>query len=93
MAVVFLFSHSLVDCNIVLATPVLCARRVFDRQPNIGGNCSRLPGPARFGAANYREMVDTLAEAGCDLLLMEMMLDVEHSTRLMEAALATGLPV
>ena len=51
-----------------------------------------LPSPEQE-AANYREMADTLAEAGCDLLLMEMMLDVEHSTRLMAAALATGLPV
>ncbi|MCY4014860.1 MAG: homocysteine S-methyltransferase family protein [Gammaproteobacteria bacterium] len=44
-------------------------------------------------AANYREIADTLAEAGCDLLLMEMMLETEHSVRLMEAAVATGLPV
>ena len=44
-------------------------------------------------AANYREMADTLAEAGCDLLVMEMMLDVERATRVTEAALATGLPV
>ena len=44
-------------------------------------------------AANYREMADTLAEAGCDLLVMEMLMDVEHGTRVTEAALATGLPV
>lgn len=44
-------------------------------------------------AANYREIADTLAEADCDLLLMEMMLETEHSVRLMEAAVATGLPV
>ena len=51
-----------------------------------------LPSPEQE-AANYREMADTLAEAGCDLLLMEMMLETEHSIRLMEAAVATGLPV
>ena len=56
------------------------------------------PDPAYFPspeqeAANYREMADTLAEAGCDLLVMEMLLDVERGTRLMAAALATGLPV
>ena len=28
-------------------------------------------------AANYREMADVLAEAGCDLLVMEMMTDIE----------------
>ena len=44
-------------------------------------------------AANYREMADTLAEAGCDLLVMEMMTDLEHAGRVTEAALATGLPV
>lgn len=51
-----------------------------------------LPSPEQE-AANYREMADTLADAGCDLLLMEMMLETEHSIRLMEAAVATGLPV
>ena len=50
------------------------------------------PGPEQE-AANYREMADTLAEAGCDLLVMEMMLDVERAVRVTEAALATGLPV
>lgn len=50
------------------------------------------PSPATE-AANYRELADTLAEAGCDFLLLEMMLEVEHSTRLIEAAIATGLPV
>ena len=50
------------------------------------------PDPERE-AANYREMADTLAEAGCDLLVMEMMLDVERALRVTEAALATGLPV
>lgn len=51
-----------------------------------------LPSPAQE-SANYREVADTLAEAGCDLLLLEMMLETEHSTRLMEAAVGTGLPV
>ncbi len=56
------------------------------------------PDPAYFPSpeeetANYREMADTLAEAGCDLLVMEMMMDVARATRVTEAALATGLPV
>ena len=51
-----------------------------------------LPSPAQE-AANYREMADALAEAGCDLLLMEMMQDVDHALRVTEAAVATGLPV
>ena len=44
-------------------------------------------------AANYREMADALAEAGADLLILEMMSDVDHAGRLAEAATATGLPV
>ena len=51
-----------------------------------------LPSPEQE-VANYREMAETLAEAGCDLLVMEMMLDVERATRATAAALATGLPV
>jgi len=53
---------------------------------------AHLPSPERE-RANYREMAETLAEAGCDLLIMEMLQDVEHATRVMEAAVATGLPV
>ena len=51
-----------------------------------------IPSPAEE-ADNYREMADTLANAGADFLLLEMMLDVVHASRLMEAAVATGLPV
>ena len=58
----------------------------------VGPEPKYLPSPEQE-AANYREMADTLAEAGCDLLVMEMLLDVERGTRLMDAALATGLPV
>ena len=58
----------------------------------VGPDPAHLPSPAKE-AANYREMADTLAEAGCDLLVMEMLMDIEHGTRVTEAALATGLPV
>ena len=58
----------------------------------VGPDPAYLPPPERE-AANYREMADTLAEAGCDLLVMEMLMDVERATRVTEAALATGLPV
>ena len=44
-------------------------------------------------AANYREMADTLASAGADLILLEMMSDVAHASLAVEAAVATGLPV
>ena len=56
------------------------------------GDPAYLPSPEQE-AANYREMADALAEAGCDLLLLEMMQETKHSIRLMEAAVATGLPV
>ena len=58
----------------------------------VGPDPEYLPSPEQE-AANYREMADTLAEAGCDLLVMEMMMDVEHGRRATAAALATGLPV
>ena len=58
----------------------------------IGPDPAYFPSPGQE-AANYREMADTLAEAGCDLLVMEMMMDVERASRATEAALATGLPV
>ena len=58
----------------------------------VGPDPAYLPSPGQE-AANYREMAEALAEAGCDLLVMEMLMDVERATRVTEAALATGLPV
>ena len=58
----------------------------------VGPDPAWFPSPEQE-AANYREVADTLAEAGCDLLVMEMMMDVERACRVTEAALATGLPV
>ena len=46
----------------------------------VGPDPAYEPTPDRE-AANYREMADTLAEAGCDLLVMEMMTDLEHAGR------------
>ena len=43
--------------------------------------------------ANYREMANTLADSGVDFLILEMMLDIEHASRALEAAVETGLPV
>ncbi|MFQ5983965.1 MAG: homocysteine S-methyltransferase family protein [Alphaproteobacteria bacterium] len=50
-----------------------------------------MPGPDEF-KANYREQAKLLAEAGVDLIVLEMMSDVEQSTIAVEAAGATGLP-
>ena len=42
---------------------------------------------------NYREMAETLAEAGVDVIITEMMLDVTRASLVTQAALDTGLPV
>ncbi len=57
-----------------------------------GFDPSRRPAPAA-AKSNYREQADCLADAGVDLLLMEMMMGDEHSHYALEAAVATGLPV
>ncbi len=43
--------------------------------------------------ASYREQAEVLAEAGVDLIALEMMHDVAFTVYALEAALATGLPV
>jgi S-methylmethionine-dependent homocysteine/selenocysteine methylase len=42
---------------------------------------------------NYREQAEVLAESGADVIVLEMMRDLEHTSYAMEAAVATGLPV
>jgi|TARA_B110000263_G_scaffold99361_1_gene86847 methionine synthase I (cobalamin-dependent) len=42
---------------------------------------------------NYRELAETLAKSGVDLIIMEMMRDFDHSSRAIIAAVETGLPV
>lgn len=44
-------------------------------------------------AASYRELAETLAEAGVDVIIAEMMRDIENASIVIEAAVATGLPV
>ncbi|MEM7017362.1 MAG: homocysteine S-methyltransferase family protein [Pseudomonadota bacterium] len=51
-----------------------------------------LPTPEQE-SADYREMANALADAGADVIILEMMLRVESASRLAEAASATGLPV
>ena len=41
----------------------------------------------------YRRKAETLADAGVDLIIMEMMRDLDYSMWATEAAVATGLPV
>ena len=42
---------------------------------------------------SYREQAEILAEEGVDLLLLEMLRDVERAGVILEAALATGIPL
>ena len=43
--------------------------------------------------AAYREAAGLLAESGVDLIALEMIVDSEHASRALRAALETGLPV
>lgn len=72
----------------------------------VAGSCSVMPpvpsgtdrvrapkwDPARIKPL-YKKKVDVLADAGCDLIIMEMMRDLDVSLWATEAAVATGLPV
>lgn len=42
---------------------------------------------------SYLEQADAIAEAGCDLIVAEMMIDTENAALVMEAAKTTGLPI
>ncbi len=43
--------------------------------------------------ANYQELAETLAEAGVDLIIAEMMRDIKNAKYVIKSALSTGLPV
>jgi homocysteine S-methyltransferase len=77
------------------------AREASGRDVAIAGSISCLP--PRFDAhaypdssaesAGYLELADTLAEAGVDLLALEMMQETHHAPLACAAARAVGLPV
>ena len=48
---------------------------------------------AKTEQKNYRELAKILADSGVDLLILELLVDIDHSKRLLEAAMETGLPV
>ncbi len=50
------------------------------------------PGAER-AQANYREQAEVLAASGVDVIALEMMRDIEHTSYALEAAMTTGLPV
>jgi S-methylmethionine-dependent homocysteine/selenocysteine methylase len=92
------------DFGAINAQAVAAAREARDasgRDVGIAGSISCLP--PRFDvhgypdeqaeSAAYRELAETLAEAGADLLLLEMMQEARHAPLACEAARAVGLPV
>ena len=72
-----------------------------DRPVWIAGSLSSMPpldgeqvaptGPE--AASGYRRQGEVVTQAGVDLVITEMMLDIPNATIVTEAALATGLPV
>jgi S-methylmethionine-dependent homocysteine/selenocysteine methylase len=86
------------------ARAVAAAREARDgsgREVAIAGSISCLPPhfdahaypDERTEAAAYRELAETLAEAGVDLLALEMLQETRHAPLACEAAHAVGLPV
>jgi S-methylmethionine-dependent homocysteine/selenocysteine methylase len=77
------------------------ARDASGRNVAVAGSMSCLP--PRFDpraypdeareSADYRELADTLAAAGVDLLIVEMMEETRHAPLALAAAKTTGLPV
>jgi homocysteine S-methyltransferase len=57
-----------------------------------GADWARLPQDEE-ARASYREQAEALADAGADLLVLEMLRDVRQSLWMIEAARSTGLPV
>jgi S-methylmethionine-dependent homocysteine/selenocysteine methylase len=53
---------------------------------------AKLPGLAAM-RTSFREQAEILAEAGVDLVILEMMQDLRHTAAAVDAVLATGLPV
>ena len=70
--------------------PVLVAGALSSFRAGLRAEALPAEGEAR---ASYRAQADALAEAGCDLLVAEMMQDTDLSPLAVEAAVATGLPV
>jgi homocysteine S-methyltransferase len=78
------------------AEGVAVAGSISTMRPVVKGADRRDPAaavPLAEGRANLREAAEALAEAGADLLLLEMIGDLDWGGAALEAALAAGLPV
>lgn len=74
----------------VAEEPVYIAGSISTFPPRLEND---LAPPEKLARENYREQAATLAEAGVDLLALEMMRDVEQASYAIEAAVETGIPV
>ena len=90
------------DLNRSAVEAALEARELAAENPvAIAGSISCLPPDfddeaypsAKVERDAYEELAGLLAALGVDLIALEMIQDVEHGTRALEAALTTGLPV
>ena len=92
------------DFAAINARAVAAAREARDesgREVAIAGSISCLPPgfdvhaypDERTESAAYRELAETLANAGADLLLLEMMQETRHAPLACAAARTVGLPV
>lgn len=76
--------------------PVVVAGSMSHQIPILPGTAQRNPElkPAPETARrNFIEMAELLAQAGVDMILMEMMSDPDYAVPAIEAAVSTGLPV
>ncbi|MGB0386308.1 MAG: homocysteine S-methyltransferase family protein, partial [Ardenticatenaceae bacterium] len=81
------------------AARIACrARDMADRPIYVAGGISTTtfhktqPAP-EVARVNFTEQAELFAEAGCDLIILEMMRDIEYTKIALEAGLKTGLPV
>ena len=82
-------------------TLALQARDLAGRDVAIGGSISNFPPSMNLEAypdpaeelADLKDQAAILADSGVDFIALEMMQDLSHAPRAMQAALDTGLPV
>lgn len=83
-------ARDVVEANVAIAGSFSVMR------PVAKGAATATGGPrwtAREATPLMKSKAEGLAEAGCDLIIMEMMRDCDYSLWATEAAVATGLPV
>ncbi len=74
---------------------------VADGEVWIAGSMSSMPpltasqevAVGKHVEASYQELAESLAQAGVDLIIAEMMRDIDNATMVIKAAVSTGLPV